>query len=92
MNTLSILDLTEIASVIAIIKFLPLKLEKLLAFSVAMVQNMALQLEVIRTVMLNQITNKHINAKKNYQQNCVKLGKYSMNLFVQNPFKLHLLK
>lgn len=29
---------------------------------------------------------------KNYHQNCVKLGKYSMNLFVQNPFKLHLLK
>jgi hypothetical protein len=64
MNTLSILHLTEIASVIAIIKLLPLKLEKLQAFYVAVVQNMALQLEVVRTVKLNQIMNKHINAKK----------------------------
>lgn len=64
MKTLSILDLTEIVSVTAIIKLLALKLEKLQAFCVAVVQNMALQLEVTRTVKLNQIMNKHINAKK----------------------------
>jgi hypothetical protein len=64
MNTQSILALREILSVIAIIKFPALKLEKLQAFCVAVVQNIALQLEVIRTVKLNQIMNEHINAKK----------------------------
>lgn len=44
MNTLSIFDLTEIVSVIAIIKLLALKLQKLPAFYVAVVQNMALHL------------------------------------------------
>jgi hypothetical protein len=64
MNALSILDLTEIVSVIVIRKLLALKLEKLQAFCVAVVQNMALQLEVIRTIKSNQIMNIHINAKK----------------------------
>jgi hypothetical protein len=63
-NPLSTLDLTEIVSVIAIIKLLVLKLEKLRAFCAAVVQHVALQLEVIKTVKLNQIINKHINAKK----------------------------
>ena len=44
MNTLSLIDLTEIVSVTAMIKLLALKLEKLQAFCVAVVQNMALQL------------------------------------------------
>jgi len=61
---MSIFDLTEIISVTAIIKLLALKLEKLPAFYVAVVQNMALHLEVIRTVVLNQIMNKYTNAKK----------------------------
>jgi len=63
MNALSMLDLTEIVSVTAIIKLLAPKLEKLQVFCVAVMQNMALQLEVIKTVKLNQIINKHINAK-----------------------------
>lgn len=52
MNALSMLNLTEMVSVIAIIKLLALKLEKLQAFCVAVVQHVALQLEVIKTVKL----------------------------------------